>query len=373
MAIAKGIEPRNAEHGLTRWLVTKLPAGEVSDVAIPAGSGGSTETVFFTAEWGENGARRQERMVARVLPVGPALFPSYDLKAEYRLIKTLDEQTSVPVPKVRWLELDDSPLGAPFIVMPFVGGRILGDDPPFTAAGWFLELTPAQQATLHDNGLRALAQIHALDWQALGLDFLDRSEYGPRGFDQQLATWEYFFEWAGGRPNPTIEAAFDWIRDNKPTDESLVLGWGDARLGNIIFADDLSVAAVLDWEMAALASPELDLAWWLFLNRYHTDGCGLPRPAGLPSEEETVRRYEELTGRRVQNLHFYLVFAGVRMASLLVRVAQLMIAEGILPPDSAMAINNPSSQMLAQLLDLPAPDTGQTTTFAGVFKDRDAR
>jgi aminoglycoside phosphotransferase (APT) family kinase protein len=150
----------------------------------------------------------------------------------------------------------------------------------------------------------------------------------------------------------------------------LTLSWGDARLGNIIFADDLSAAAVLDWEMAGLASPELDLAWWLFLNRHHCEGIGMPRPAGLPTDEETVRRYEELTGRRVENLHYYLVFAGVRMASLMVRVAQLMIAEGLVPSDSGMALNNPASQLLATLLDLPAPDSEPSTSFAGVFSKR---
>jgi aminoglycoside phosphotransferase (APT) family kinase protein len=373
MAISKGLDPLAVERGLTQWLKTKLPRGRVFDVSIPSGSGGSNETVFFTAAWQDNGTESQESMVARVLPTGQRLFPTYDLEREFRLIKTLAERTDVPVPDVHWLELDASVIGAPFIAMPCVEGRTLGDDPPFTAAGWFIELTAEEQARLHDNGLRAMAQIHGLDPTALGLEFLEATDAGPCGLAAQLAYWERFLDWAAeGETYPTIQAALDWVHRNLPGDEPTVLSWGDARLGNIIFADDLSVAAVLDWEMAGLVSPELDLGWWLFLNRHHTDGVGLPRPAGLPTDEETVRRYEELTGHRVRNLHFYLVFAGLRMSMLMVRVARLMIACGIVPPDSPMPFNNPASQMLADLLELPKPDADQTTSFAGVFTERDS-
>jgi len=75
--------------------------------------------------------------------------------------------------------------------------------------------------------------------------------------DQQITWWKRCFEWAAeGEANPTIEAAFRWIEDNRPTDgEPVVLNWGDAPHRNMIFPADLSVAAVLDWEMVSLASP----------------------------------------------------------------------------------------------------------------------
>jgi aminoglycoside phosphotransferase (APT) family kinase protein len=371
MAIANSIDPRDAEPRLTAWLSGKLPAAVVSDVAVPPASGGSNETVFFTATWPDGDATREQRMVARVLPSGLPLFPTYDLHREYTVMRAVAEGSAIPVPAVDWFEADPSILGAPFMTMPFVAGRVLGDDPPFTTSGWFLDLSAEQQATLHDNGLRQLAAIHALDWQALGLEPLRRPERGVTAIDQQLAYWEEFFAWAAeGDANPTVEAGLRWLREHQPQDERLALSWGDARLGNMLFADDLSVAAVLDWEMAAIAAPELDLAWWLFLNHHHTDGIGAPRPAGLPTEAETVARYEELTGRPVQDLHYYKVFAGVRMSALMIRVARLMVAGGILPPDATLGLNNPASQMLAGLLDLERADAAQVTTFAGVFQDR---
>ena len=82
-----------------------------------------------------------------------------------------------------------------------------------------------------------------------------------------------------------------------------MLLWGDARIGNIIF-DGTRPAAVLDWEMVTLGSPEMDLAWSIFLDRHHSEGMGLPRLEGFPSYEETVERYEALTGFEVQDLHY---------------------------------------------------------------------
>ena len=64
-------------------------------------------------------------------------------------------------------------------------------------------------------------------------------------------------------------------------DEPTVLCWGDARIGNIIF-DGTKPAAVLDWEMVTLGSPEMDLAWSIFLDRHHSRGPRDAAPRGLP-------------------------------------------------------------------------------------------
>lgn len=143
-----------------------------------------------------------------------------------------------------------------------------------------------------------------------------------------------------------------------------MLNWGDARVGNLIFDADLAVAAVLDWEMVALANRELELGWWLFLIRHHTEGIGLPLPEGIPDAAATIARYEELTGHRVRDIEYYEVFAGTRLAILMVRAAHMMIAAGLLPPEATMALNNPASQLVAKLLGLPAP-RGEAVSFIG--------
>jgi aminoglycoside phosphotransferase (APT) family kinase protein len=113
-----------------------------------------------------------------------------------------------------------------------------------------------------------------------------------------------------------------------------------------------------------LASREQDLGWWLFLMRHHTEGVGLPLPAGIPDHAETIDYYERITGHKVRNLDYYEILAGTRLAILMVRAAHMMIAAGMMPPESPMAQSNPASQLVAKLLDLPAP-TGTTTSFIG--------
>jgi aminoglycoside phosphotransferase (APT) family kinase protein len=370
MAISKGLDPTAVERGLSRWLSTHRAGARVTDVSIPPGSGGSHECVIFTARWHDGTSEQHERLVARVLPSGPRLFPEYDIEREFQLLRALRKHTELPVPDVRWLERDPSIIGAPFITMPFITGRTLPDDPPFTATGWFVELTPAQQATIHDNALRTMAALHAHDPDELGLDFLDSTG----GHVARHVTWlREFYDWAAeGEAYPVIEAALDWASDHQPSDGRQALIWGDARLANVIVADDLSVACALDWELARIGAPEFDLAWWLFMNRHHTEGFGLPRPAGMPDHRETVRRYEELTGHPVESLDFYLVLAGVQLTTLMVRVAKLMIAAGIVPPDSSMGQNNPAAHMLADLLGIAPPDDGQAMSFTGVFAERDS-
>jgi aminoglycoside phosphotransferase (APT) family kinase protein len=373
MAISKGLDPATVERGLTQWLSAHRAGARATDVSIPPGSGGSHECVIFTARWDEGSDDQRERLVARVVPSGPRLFPHYDIEREFRLVKALAEHTEIPVPNVRWLERDPSIIGGPFMTLPFIAGRTLGDDPPFTATGWFVELTARQQATVYDNALRTIATLHSIDPDTLGLEFLDDhlSESPPA---TDLAWLREFYEWAAeGESHPTIEAALAWATEHQPPSSRRTLIWGDARLANVIVNDDLSVAAAVDWELARIGAPEFDLAWWLFMNRHHTDGFGLPRPAGWPDDAETTKRYEELSSHPVENLHFYLVLAGVQLSTLMVRVARLMIAAGIVPPDSTMGHNNPAVQMLADLLGIPRPDARGVTTFTGVFAERDTR
>jgi aminoglycoside phosphotransferase (APT) family kinase protein len=368
MALSNRTSPEQAEQQLTTWLATKLPGAQdvrVFDAHVPADAGLSAETILFEASWTEDGAEQRRNLVARVRPSGAAVFPDYDFEVEFRAIEAVG-RAGLPVPEALWYEQDTSGLGGEFIVMERLYGRVPTDDPPFTATGWVLELSPEQRATLCDNALKVLADIHAVDWRAAGLDLLDRRELGAPGLDQHLAYWENTFEWAAdGEANPTVEAAFEWIRENRPAeDEPLVLNWGDARIGNMLFADDQSVAGVLDWEMVSLGSPELELGWWLFLLRHHTEGIGAPLPPGFPTRDETIARYEQLSGHQVRHIDFYEAFAALRLSILMHRAGHMMIAAGLLPPDAPMKLNNPASQLLAKLVGLPAPD-GVAQSFIG--------
>ncbi|MCK9248010.1 MAG: phosphotransferase family protein [Solirubrobacteraceae bacterium] len=368
MALANQTDPQQAAVDLTRWLRTKLPDATdvaVTDVDIPQASGMSNETIMFAASWTAGGTAESERFVARVAPTGEAIFPTSDLAGEFRVLDALGRHTDVPVPKVWWVEEDTSVLGSPFIVMSRVDGRVPADDPPFTTAGWVMDLSPEDRGRLADNGLQTLAALHAVDWRGIGLESL-APPAGQSTFDAELARWRDYFTWAAaGDANPTVEAGFAWIEANRPASEGeTVLNWGDARVGNLMFADDLSVSAVLDWEMVTVGEREAELAWWLLIMRHHTEGIGAPLPEGLPTAEQVVARYEELTGHTVQHLRFYEVWAAVRLSAIMHRAGNLMIALGFLPADAPMKLNNPASQILAKLIGSDAP-SGDAQSFIG--------
>lgn len=368
MALRNAIDTDVAAKKLASWLSRKLPGAKgvtVTDVHVPGAGGLSKETVLFTANWQQDGVATTRGMVARVEPEGPGVFPDGDMSKEAAVIKALKDRSAVPVPDVYYFEEDPSVFGSPFMVMQRIDGRVAADDPPFTASGWVLDLTPGQRRLMWQNGIDALAGVHDVDWRAAGLEFLDTPE-NHSGLDAILAHWVHTLEWAAaGEPNPTLEAALRWLHDNRPEDVGQkVLNWGDARVGNIIFSDKLAVGGVLDWEMVCLASREQDLGWWLFLMRHHTEGIGLALPEGVLDRDETVDYYEQLTGHRTQHLDYYEVLAGTGLSILMVRASHMMIDAGLLPPDTPMAQSNPASQLVAKLLDLPAP-TGAITSFIG--------
>ncbi|HEX2484144.1 MAG TPA: phosphotransferase family protein [Myxococcota bacterium] len=345
---------------IERWLADRLPEARglaVRDLRAPESSGFSNDTLLFELETeGPRGPKR-EPLVLRIAPTGFQVFPEYDLALQYRAMSLL-AKTDVPVPRVRWLEADDRGLlGAPFYLMDRVEGRVPTDRPPYHTGGWMTEITPSERAAIWWGGIDCMARVHRLDPEAVGFGFLARPELGPTPFRQQLAYYERYLEWAArGLPQPTIEAALAWLRASEPDDPRTVLLWGDARIGNIIF-EGTRPAAVLDWEMVTLGSPEEDLAWAIFLDRHHSEGLGVPRLEGFPSFEETVERYQALTGFEVRHLHFWQVFAGFRFAVIMARIAQQMVHYQVMTPEQGRAfeLDNTVTQLLAKLLELPPP------------------
>jgi aminoglycoside phosphotransferase (APT) family kinase protein len=347
--------PRDLEQSARRlreWLAPKLLGVTdlvVSDLVVPRAHPISTETLTFRADWNRGGAPGGARYVVKVAPDGAGVFPRYDMVTEQWVMQALSVHSAAPVPAAPWVETDASVLGAPFLVMERLDGRVARDDPPYTATGWVLDLTTGERARMYDNGLIALAQVHATDPQVLGLDFLDRPALGATALDQQITVWRESYRVTGGT-DPVIEAGFAWVDANRPVGEPTVLNWGSARLGNLLFADDLRVTGVLDWKMVGLGSPESDLGWWLFVQRHHTEGLGLPLPSGFPDHAATVARYTELTGHQVHHLDFYETFGALRLAILMHR--------------AGLAPANPASHLLAHFVGAPAP-TGATQSLIG--------
>lgn len=344
-----------------KWLAGKLPGARdvtVSPITGPAFTGFSNETLIFDATWNEGGEARRAGYVIRVKPTAHTIFLESDFDSQYKVMKALADGTDVPLPPVHWYEDDESVLGAPFFVMGKVDGRVPADNPPYTQQGWMKEeASPAERERIVLTGLEAMTHIHRADWGLLGLDFLEKPQYGAPGIDQQIAYYEKSFEWAAeGRPQPVAEAALEWVRANRPSGyQHLALAWGDARINNQMFDDEGNCVAVLDWEMVTLADPMMDLAWWLFLDRHFHEGLPAPRMDGFPTRAQMLERYEELTGWEPHDLEFYEVFAGLRFAVVMMRVTAMVVEFGLMPPDTDMGTNNTVTRLLAAMLGLPSP------------------
>ena len=356
MPIFEQRDQEQARRNLTAWLAIKLAGAadlSVAELGGPAATGYSNETILFDASWRNGGTERHEGFAVRVKPSTHTVFLESEFDTQYRVLKVLGDQTDVPVPPVRWYEEDEAVLGAPFFVMQRVGGQVPGDNPPYTMGGWPFEASVERQERLWWNGLDVMARIHRLDWQSLGLGFLAKPERGPTGLDQQLTYYQAYFDWAArDRPQPSVQALWDWLLANRPEHDASrdALCWGDSRIGNMIFDEESAVRAVLEWEMVALGNPVQDLAWWLFLDRYLSEGCGAPRLPGFPGRDATVARWEQLTGRSADHLGWYERWAAFRFGVVMIRLAQLLIHFELLPPDSDMERNNGATQLIDELL-----------------------
>ncbi len=143
---------------------------------------------------------------------------------------------------------------------------------------------------------------------------------------RQLADQAAYYEWAReGLRVPLVERTFAWLDDHWPDHEGdAVMCWGDARIGNMLY-DGFDPAAVLDWEMAVLAPPEVDLAWFAYLHRFFEDLAAKFEVPGLPDFlrlDEVAAEYEKRSGRAPRHLRWYTVYAALRYAIVSVRTTK---------------------------------------------------
>lgn len=322
---------------LTRWLARLLPRGanpELSSLSVPEGTGMSSETFLFDAHWREDGETRGGSYVARM---GPDMndfpaFPEYDLSLQVECLRFVAEKSDVPVPKVAWTENDPSVVGTPFYVMERIDGTAPTDVPPYVFGGWLIDAEPERRAELQRSSVGILAKLHGIRLEDRERKILDRPQYGASPMDQHLGYQRAYYHWAReGVSFRCIEHAFDWLDANRPTDPGPGgLNWGDARIGNILFRDFVPVA-VLDWEMAALGPPEVDLAWMVQMHAFFagfTEALDLPGLPGFMERDAVISHYEQLTGHSVRDFDWYFVFAALRFMIVSIRTSMRAIAYG---------------------------------------------
>ena len=366
MVIASTRDPAVLREQLTDWFRSRLPADadpEVSEVAKPSGTGMSSETLLFDVTATSDGERATQGYAARLAPadVDHPVFPSYDLELQYRCLRLVREHSTVPVPTAPWWEPDPAALGSPFFVMERVEGVVASDNPPYVFGGWVVDAGPEGRRRLEEGVVDVLAGLHAIDVERADTGFLDRPEHGVTPLDQHLGYQRWYYDWArGDRDFTQIDRAFAWLEANRPEDEGpTVLNWGDARLGNTMFRDGVPVA-VLDWEMAALGAPEVDLAWAVHLHDFFKDLAVRfevdPLEDFFP-RERVIATYQDRAGREVRTYDYYEVFAAIRYSIVSIRTGETSVATGTLPAPEhhdGLIMNGPILERLLDRLGAPA-------------------
>jgi len=249
------------------------------------------------------------RFVLRRPPLGHVLATAHDMAREHKIISAVGT-TSVPVPQTLGLCSDDSVNQAPFYVMDFVDGVVLDSPEKGT------ELSVEQRELVAFNLIDVMADLHAVDVDAVGLGDLARRE----GYvERQVKRWTR--QWADSRTRDlaAIDEVAELLAASIPEQQSVSIAHGDYRLGNCLTdLENNRIAAVLDWELCTLGDPLADLG---YLGVYWADPEGNgqrsndPTGAGqFPPYEQLVERYAARTGRDVSNIPYYVAFSAFRLA-----------------------------------------------------------
>jgi aminoglycoside phosphotransferase (APT) family kinase protein len=272
------------------------------------------------------------RWALRRPPLGARLASAHDMGREHKILAAL-QSAEVPVPPLVGLCEDESVTGAPFYVMDFVEGPILRG----TAEA---EAFP-DEADRHAIGIRVadtLAQIHAVDPDAVGLGDLGRKEdYVAR----QLRRWQGQWEKSKTRELPIVDRVHDRLAARIPEQGPATLVHGDYRLDNMILSPSGEVAAVVDWELCTLGDPLADVGTLMAYWPERADGSAtLGQPAnlapGFPSRAELTTRYAERSGRDISELDYFLALGYWKLA---------IILEGVYARYSAGAYGEPHAGM----------------------------
>lgn len=345
---------------LLTWLQKKMPQAEnlsASELERPS-IGYSNETFLFELKWQEAGQQKSKGMVLRSAPKSMPVFPEYDLGLQFNIMRLL-KGTKIPVPNVLWLEEDESVLGAHFYLMEQLIGVVPSDVPSYHTGGAYFDATPEQRAKMWWGSLEAMANIHLLDWKGLGIDFISVPGGGTDAVDKRMAYWEDYLNWAKEDltvKEPILDASLDWLKKNRYAPEHVTLCWGDTRMGNTMYDKDFNPIGIFDWEMAYIGDHESDLCWFFLLDHFHSEGVGIPRLEGTPTREESVARYEEWTGWKVNNLFYNDVLDAFRFGVIMYKIFKNYTSAGAdRPVGDQGQQNNVCTQRLAKLLELPPP------------------
>ncbi|MEM8499784.1 MAG: phosphotransferase family protein [Pseudomonadota bacterium] len=300
---------------------------------VPAG--GSNLTYIVTDS-------KQQRFVVRRPPLRARLVTAHDMHREHRIMTAL-QSSSVPVPSMLAYCDDRRIADADFYCMEMIEGRVIRDRHS-TA-----DLSSADCVKATESLITAQVAFHTLDLDAIGLSDLARHD----GYlERQLKRWLRQVNTAASRDVPAFARLHDALESTMPVCSIRPgLAHGDYRFDNTVLNDDLTMAAVLDWELCTIGDPVADFIW--SLNYWAEPGEALtwlqdPPTAQLsfPGRQFLIDRYEELSGINVrEDLAWYQAFSWWKQAC---------IVEGVyarLLKGAAGGMKVTAPEMVAQRVD----------------------
>jgi len=333
-------ERTELEHRLLTYAQAKELGGQtVSSVVVEgrAGEGDSLENWLFGVV--RNGI--EERCVLR--RNGPTVARQSNRRREFQLLSRL-QGSGLPIPRVDWLDETGEHFGrAGFTMERCEGVADLMALTPANRFGWDEET----RLSLALRFTQLMAQIHGLDWRALGLGEVLDVPTVPIA-EARLQTILDEIERDRLEPYPEIDETVDWLQQRFPTHGDLVLTHGDFRVVQALLSPDAQIRALLDWEFARLSDPVEELAHFLMppMAPIHTI-------AGVWEAEDFIRDYEAATGTRVDrtSLQWWRVLNMLWVVSFMLHTLRGIVENTV----NGIRTHSFVSRLLGMLLSLTHP------------------
>ena len=247
--------------------------------------------------------------VLRRPPFGNKISKAHDMVREYKILMALEKAGYDKIPKAILCCEDESIIGAPFFIMEKVDGLIIRNKAPEGLESDFF-------TKLSHSAIDVLLELHALELHDSGLIALGK----PEGYvARQAAGWSERYIQAQTDDIPELKDAFEWLALNQPEHSSVAFIHNDFKFDNMVIREDASVAAILDWEMATVGDPLMDLGTTLAYWAEEADPdilkmFNLSYLNGNFSRAELVEYYASKSNLDVSKILFYYVFGLCKVA-----------------------------------------------------------
>jgi aminoglycoside phosphotransferase (APT) family kinase protein len=293
---------------LTAYLEREL--GAHGAVAVEQFPGGHSNLTYLV----HHGNREY---VLRRPPFGSKVKSAHDMGREVAVLSKLAPVYAC-APRVLAYHAEPDPLGAPFYLMERRRGVILRTDlPP--------GLDPGRVRRLCELLVDALVELHAVDYAAAGL-----GDFGkPTGYiERQVRGWSERYAGSQTDDLPAMTEVAAWLAANRPAETAAALIHNDFKFDNVIFDPSLErVTGVLDWEMATIGDPLMDLgsslSYWMQADDaalFQQPLFGVTVKPGMLGRPEVAARYLERSGRRTDHLVFFYAFGLFKTAVILQQI-----------------------------------------------------